>query len=98
MDEAALGRAAAVLGLLGVRTRLRVVALLADAELCVEEVQATLGLTQPSASFHLGVLRRAGLVRAQRRAQRVYYALDPAGWERAAAAIRAVPSPTAPPR
>jgi hypothetical protein len=26
-------------------------------------------------------LREAGLVRAQRRAQRVYYAIDPAAWE-----------------
>lgn len=46
-------------------------------ELCVCEVIDELGVTQSLASHHLAVLRRAGLVRARRDAQWVYYSVSP---------------------
>jgi ArsR family transcriptional regulator len=58
---------------LGDEVRLRIVALLAHGELCVCHIEEALGLTQPNASRHLGILRAAGLVAHQRRDKWVYY-------------------------
>ena len=44
----------------------------------VGELARALGCSQPLTSKHLRVLRHAGLVRAQRRAQQRVYSLDPA--------------------
>jgi ArsR family transcriptional regulator len=62
---------------LGDETRLRIVALLSHGELCVCHVEEALGLTQPTASRHLGVLRAAGVVQPRREGTWVYYALVP---------------------
>ncbi len=58
-------------------TRLRIVALLAQGELCVCHVEAALALPQPTVSRHLGVLRAAGVVDARRDGTWVYYRLAP---------------------
>jgi ArsR family transcriptional regulator len=67
---------------LGDETRLRIVALLAHGELCVCHLETALGLTQPTASRHLAVLRNAGIVDTRRDGSWVYYNLveqnDPA--------------------
>ena len=60
---------------LGDDTRLRIVALLSQGELCVCHVQEALGLTQPNASRQLGVLRDAGVVEARREGTWTYYKL-----------------------
>jgi ArsR family transcriptional regulator len=60
---------------LGDETRLRIVALLTYGELCVCHVEAALGLTQPTASRHLAVLRHAGVVEQRRDGHWVYYRL-----------------------
>lgn len=41
----------------------------------VGEVAACFDQTQPTISYHLGLLRRAGLVEARREGKQVYYAL-----------------------
>jgi DNA-binding transcriptional ArsR family regulator len=65
---------------LGDGTRLRLVKLLADLEpgdaLCVNALAAELGVSQPAVSQHLGVLRAADLVIAERRGYHVHYRLD----------------------
>jgi ArsR family transcriptional regulator len=48
------------------RTRLRILALLGNNEVCVCHLHDTLGLPQPTVSRHLAYLRRAGLVSARR--------------------------------
>lgn len=58
-------------------TRLRIVALLAHGELCVCHVEAALGLTQPNASRHLGILRNAGIVETRRKQCWVFYRIAP---------------------
>jgi ArsR family transcriptional regulator, arsenate/arsenite/antimonite-responsive transcriptional repressor len=58
-------------------TRVRIVDLLREGELCVCEVTEALELPQSLLSFHLKVLREAGLVRDRRKGRWVYYALDP---------------------
>jgi DNA-binding transcriptional ArsR family regulator len=58
--------------------RLRIIHLLADEPREVARVAADLGISQPSASQHLAVLRSAGLVEAERRGREVRYRLvDP---------------------
>jgi len=52
--------------------------LLAPAERPVGEVVAALGLTQPTVSKHLRVLRDAGLVQARRDGRRILYRTDAA--------------------
>src|SRR5918996_6417898 len=39
-----------------------------------------IGLAQPLVSYHLRRLRDAGLVRTRRKAQWVYYSIDPKAW------------------
>jgi DNA-binding transcriptional ArsR family regulator len=58
--------------------RRAVLDLLAQGERSVGELVDRLGMTQPQASKHLRVLRDAGLVRVERRAQRRIYAVEAA--------------------
>src|SRR5688572_14425810 len=47
-------------------TRLRILSLLGDGEICVCHLHASLDVPQPTASRHLAYLRKAGLVEARR--------------------------------
>ena len=58
------------------RTRLRILALLAQREVCVCEIHEALGIPQPTASRHLAYLRRSGLVTDRRKGLWVYYGLS----------------------
>jgi ArsR family transcriptional regulator len=57
------------------RTRLRLIQLLGDDELCVCSCVAVLQTNQPKVSRHLAYLRRAGLVTARRDGKWTYYRL-----------------------
>jgi ArsR family transcriptional regulator len=59
-------------------TRLRILNLLKDGELCVGDLVAALRVSQPKASRHLAFLRRAGLVQTDKRGLWNYYRLAPA--------------------
>lgn len=63
------------IGVLGDSTRIRIVLLLAIREMCVCEIEAALKLTQSTASHHLGLLERAGILERDRRSKRVFYNL-----------------------
>lgn len=80
-DTTTIDEAAATLKFLSDRNRLRIVLLLARAETCVCDLIDALALPQPLVSYHLGKLKKAGLVRTRRDAQWVYYSLDPAAWQ-----------------
>ena len=56
-------------------TRLRIVALLGQGELCVGHLEDALGLTQSHVSRHLAVLKSAGVVEARRSGTWVLYKL-----------------------
>jgi ArsR family transcriptional regulator len=60
------------------RTRLRILHMLRDGELCVCHIVDVLGVPQPKASRHLAYLRKAGLVKARKQGQWSYYQLAPA--------------------
>jgi DNA-binding transcriptional ArsR family regulator len=71
-----LAGAADLFAVLADPTRLRLVAALAERELCVCDLAATLGLSESAVSHQLRLLRERGLVRARRDGRLVYYALD----------------------
>lgn len=56
-------------------TRLRVVNLLLQGEICGSDIGHVLRLSQPNISQHLAYLRHSGLVRSRRKGYRVYYQL-----------------------
>lgn len=59
-----------ILKALGEPTRLRIVRLLAERELCVCELEEIMDMSQPRISQHLKVLKQAGLIKERREAQR----------------------------
>jgi len=62
---------------LGDRTRLRLLNLIAEGEVCVCYFVELLGEPQPKISRHLAYLRRAGLVTARREGKWMHYSLAP---------------------
>ena len=60
-------------------TRLKIVKMLQHKTLCVCEIQAALGQSQPNVSKHLKILQEAGLVEFQKDGLWVNYALVPGG-------------------
>jgi DNA-binding transcriptional ArsR family regulator len=65
---------------LGDGNRLRILKLLTRRESCVCELIEQIDLPQPLVSYHLRRLREAGLVRTRRKAQWVYYSIEPDAW------------------
>lgn len=65
---------------LGDGNRLRILRILSQRESCVCELIDQISLPQPLISYHLRRLREAGLVRTRRKAQWVYYSIDPDAW------------------
>ncbi len=57
-------------------TRFEIMRMLHVRELCVCELEVALGLTQSKVSYHLGVLREAGLVNARQDGRWSVYALE----------------------
>lgn len=56
-------------------TRLRILHLLREREICVGDLVEILGVPQPTGSRHLRYLREAGLVEARREGRWCFYAL-----------------------
>jgi len=59
-------------------TRLRILSLLRDREMCVGDIVSSLHISQPKVSRHLGYLRKAGLVRVRKEGLWCHYSLVPA--------------------
>lgn len=56
-------------------TRLRIVKLLEHGELCVCEIVAALDMIQPKVSFHLAVLKDAGLIKDRKQGKWTHYSI-----------------------
>ena len=73
----------------GDTTRIRILFVLFEAEVCVCDLAETLGMTQSAISHQLKILKASGLVRARRKGKSVFYSLADAhvrtimaqGWE-----------------
>ncbi|MFW6235786.1 MAG: ArsR/SmtB family transcription factor [Desulfovibrionales bacterium] len=55
--------------------RVKVVKMLEGRELCVCDIQAVLGLAQPTVSKHLKILEDAGLIQGRKQGSWVHYSL-----------------------
>src|SRR5664279_4560439 len=84
---------------LGDPTRLAIVNQLAGAdEVCVCHLVPDAGLSQPTISHHLRLLRDAGLVTSQRRGTWAHYRLVPEALAGLAEALTGAPQPAPPTR
>src|SRR5262245_60716332 len=76
------------------KTRLRILALLGNNEVCVCHIHDSLGLPQPTVSRHLAYLRKSGLVATRRDGVWMHYqmsqSLNPAMHGVIAAAVKAL--------
>jgi ArsR family transcriptional regulator len=70
-------------------TRLRILSLLGDGEICVCHIHASLDVPQPTASRHLAYLRKSGLVEARREGIWMHYRLAPQANPVVAAVVQA---------
>jgi ArsR family transcriptional regulator, arsenate/arsenite/antimonite-responsive transcriptional repressor len=74
-------RLVAIYRALGDANRFEIFRLIAaqDGPICVCDIVARFELTQPTISYHLKLLRQAGLVTVSQRGVWAYYAVDPEG-------------------
>lgn len=63
-------------------TRVRIVSLLRQRELCVCQIMKILGMGQSTVSKHLGILRDAGLIESDKRGTWSFYRLSREGTNR----------------
>ncbi len=90
IDEDKASAMAPVIGALADPARLRIVSMLREAPegaACGCDLEGPLGLSQPTVSHHLKVLREAGLVVGERRGRWVYYRVVEETFEEIAAAL-----------
>jgi len=57
-------------------TRLRIIKLLEEGELCVCDITAALDLVQPKVSFHLSTLKEAGIIKDRKQGKWIHYSLN----------------------
>lgn len=75
----AAGQAVGVLKLLANPERLLLLCQLSQGEMCVSDLEQTLGIHQPTLSQQLGVLRGDGVVQTRREGKNIFYSVaDPA--------------------
>lgn len=74
-------------------TRLRIVERLRDGEECVCNLTGTLDTGQSLLSFHLRILRDAGIVHARRAGRWVYYSLAPEAMDELGRFLKAANAP-----
>lgn len=80
IDESKAEAMAPMIGALADPVRLRIVSMLMaapDGSSCGCDLEEPLGLSQPTVSHHLKVLREAGLIEGERRGRWVHYRVLP---------------------
>jgi DNA-binding transcriptional ArsR family regulator len=76
LDVPTANRLAEIFKALSDPTRLRLISLLLEHEVCVHTLEAVMGMTQSAISHQLRYLRQLNLVRYRKEGRHVYYALD----------------------
>jgi len=61
---------------LGDETRLKIIEMMSDYEMCVCEIIDRLKMSQPAVSHHLKILKNAGIVQDSREGKWIYYSLN----------------------
>ena len=57
-------------------TRQRILVMLADKEMCVGDIVDAFGISQPTISHHLSILKQFKLVTSRKEGKQVYYAVN----------------------
>ncbi len=57
-------------------TRLKILKILEKGEICVCKIVPLLNMDQPKVSFHLSVLKNAGLIKKRKEGSRIFYSID----------------------
>ncbi|NLU08169.1 MAG: winged helix-turn-helix transcriptional regulator [Clostridiales bacterium] len=76
VDDVSISDMAEFFKVLNDPTRLKIIAALMLSEMCVCDICAVLGMSQPAVSHHLRVLKQSKLVKYRRDGKVVYYSLD----------------------
>jgi ArsR family transcriptional regulator len=76
LDGLSATHLAAIFKALADPTRTRIVSVLAQTELCVCDLAATLGMTQSAISHQLSLMRELRVVKSRKEGRMVYYTLD----------------------
>lgn len=76
MNENTLYDLADLFKVFGDSTRLRILCLLMDREICVADLAETLNMTQSAISHQLRTLKQSKLVKSRREGKSVFYSLD----------------------
>lgn len=75
-DEDSLYDLAELFKVFGDSTRIRILFVLFEAEVCVCDLAETLGMTQSAISHQLRILKQSRLVKSRREGKQVFYALS----------------------
>ena len=76
-EEISIGRLRDIFYALSDKVRLEIISLLIDnGEMCVCKFQEIFKISQPNLSFHLGILRKSGLVTTRRKGTWMNYSLN----------------------
>ena len=76
MGEKIMEELLSVFKALSDETRLRIIKLLEEGELCVCDITAALDMVQPKVSFHLSALKEAGLIKDRKEGKWIHYSLN----------------------
>lgn len=74
-DESVLYDVSELLKVFGDTTRIRIIFVLGQSEMCVCDIANLLGMTQSAISHQLRVLKQAQLVKARRSGKTIFYSL-----------------------
>ena len=75
-ENVKFSQAAEVFSKLGDGTRLKILWILCHSRECVSDIAAAIGASKAVVSHHLQLLRRSGLVTAEREGQEIHYSLN----------------------
>jgi len=57
-------------------TRLKIISLMREGEICVCDITDNLDLTQPNVSFHLSMMKEAGIIKERKNGRWKHFSLD----------------------
>lgn len=75
-EALSIDKAATALKLMGDKTRLTMLRILADHDCCVCEFVEIFNMSQPSISQHVRKMKDIGMIKEQRRGQWIFYSLN----------------------
>lgn len=76
VDDVKLVQLAELYKVFGDSTRIRILHILSNQELCVQDIADSLSMTQSAISHQLRILKQSFLVKNRREGKTIYYSLD----------------------